>query len=174
MSLSDLASLGSFVSGVAILISLIYVALQLRQSAKHQRSLTNQGYVARITENLRWLAQPANAELRTRINAGETAFTAEELYRLQLLFRTVVLNGQDLYLQHQSGLLDTITFDTFMLGFKEQILSQPVFRAIWMGTARTVAPEFRVVVTTMLAEIPLAKPADAVAQFNANLAKVVG
>jgi hypothetical protein len=31
MSLSDLASLGSFVSGFAVLISLIYLALQVRQ-----------------------------------------------------------------------------------------------------------------------------------------------
>ena len=34
MSLSDLASLGSFVSGLAILVSLIYAGLQLRAFAK--------------------------------------------------------------------------------------------------------------------------------------------
>ena len=34
MSLSDLASLGSFVSGVAVLVSLIYLALQVRQPKK--------------------------------------------------------------------------------------------------------------------------------------------
>jgi len=34
MSLSDLASLGSFVSGFAILISLIYAGLQLRAFAR--------------------------------------------------------------------------------------------------------------------------------------------
>jgi hypothetical protein len=173
MSLSDLASLGSFVSGVAILISLIYVALQLRQAAKHQRALMNQGHAARVSENMRWLAEPANAELRARIVAGETAFTAEELYRLQMLFRTVLANSHDVYLQHQSGLLDTTTFDTSMLRFRESILSQPVFRAIWMDTAPTTAPEFRAVVETMLAEVPLAKPVDAVAHFNANLAKVM-
>jgi hypothetical protein len=33
MSLSDLAPLGSFVSGVAVLISLIYLSLQVRQAA---------------------------------------------------------------------------------------------------------------------------------------------
>ena len=43
MSLSDLASLGSFVSGVAVLISLIYLALQVRQTEKNQQSLMQQG-----------------------------------------------------------------------------------------------------------------------------------
>ncbi len=174
MSLSDLASLGSFVSGIAILVSLIYVALQLRQSAQHQRALMNQGYFARAIENLRWIAEPRNAELRARIRAGETVFTPEELFRLGLLFRTVVLNTQDVYMQHQSGLLNTMTFDTSMLGFRSALVRQPVFRAIWMDMAQTIAPEFRTVVETMLAEEPLAKPVDAVAHFNANLAKVVG
>lgn len=32
MSLTDLASLSSFVSGVAVLISLVYLALQLRHA----------------------------------------------------------------------------------------------------------------------------------------------
>ena len=174
MSLSDLAALGSFVSGVAILVSLIYVALQLRQAAKHQRALMNQGYLARATDNMRWLAEPANAELRARLVAGETAFTAVELYRLQTMFRSFVLNTLDAYLQHQSGLLDTMIFDNSTLGFRGNVLSQPVFRAIWMDTAQIIAPEFRAMVETMLAEVPLAKPVDAVAQFKANLAKVVG
>ena len=37
MSLSDLAALGSFVSGFAVLASLIYLALQTRQNVKHKR-----------------------------------------------------------------------------------------------------------------------------------------
>jgi hypothetical protein len=37
MSLSDLASLGSFVSGLAVLISLVYLATEVRQS--HRTSI---------------------------------------------------------------------------------------------------------------------------------------
>ena len=180
MTLSDLASLGSFVSGVAVLASLIFLYFQMRQmteqvrqSEKNQRALMNQGHAARVVDNMHWLAEPANAELRARINAGQTAFTAVELERLRLVLRTIVLNAQEVHLQHQSGLLDTMTFDTSILGLRS-VLSQPVFRAIWADTARTVAPEFRVVVETMLAEVPIAKPVDVVAHFNANLAEVVG
>jgi hypothetical protein len=173
MSLSDLASLGSFVSGIAILISLIYVSLQLRQSTKHQRALMHQGYAARVTENLHWLAEPGNAELRARIIAGETAFKAEELYRLQQFLRVGVLNSQDSYLQHRSGLLDATAFNTSMLGLRAALLSQPVFRALWMDMAPTIAPDFRSVIETMIGEARPAKPVDAVALFNANLARVM-
>jgi hypothetical protein len=172
MTLSDLASLGSFVSGVAILVSLIYVALQLRQAALHQRALMHQGYAARASENLRWLAEPPNAELLARIYAGETAFTAVELNRLRRLFRTIIVNAQDVHVQRQFGLLDSMSIDSSMLAFRDT-LSQPVFRAIWLATAPTMAPEFQTVVERMLAEVPIAKPSDDVAQFNADLARVM-
>src|SRR5215469_14534496 len=116
MSLSDLASLGSFVSGAAVLISLIYVGYQIRQASKHQRALMNQGYFARVQENLHWLAAPVNNQLRARINAGETTFTEEELYLLNVVLRTTLLNVQDVYQQHQSGLLDTEVFESSTLG----------------------------------------------------------
>src|SRR5215469_11714077 len=178
MSLSDLASVGSFVSGFAVLVSLVFLYFQLRQlsgqvkqAEKNQRGVLSQGYFTRVTENLRWSGEPANAELRARLIAGETAFTAGELYRLRMMFRTLVVNVMDAYVHHKSGLLDTMSFDGSMLNFRA-VLSQPVFRAIWMDSASTIAPDFRDVVETMLAEEPLAKPLDDVARFKANLAKV--
>ena len=48
MSLTDLASLGSFVSGVAVLISLIYLGIQTRQTSKHTKALILQNRVQRI------------------------------------------------------------------------------------------------------------------------------
>jgi hypothetical protein len=38
MSLSDLASLGSFVSGIAVVLSFVFLAMQIRQSARNQRA----------------------------------------------------------------------------------------------------------------------------------------
>jgi len=61
MSLSDLASLGSFVSGVAVLISLIYLALQVRQAEKNQRSLMQQGQANRICDLLLRNSDPSLA-----------------------------------------------------------------------------------------------------------------
>ena len=38
MSLSDLASLGSFLSGIGVLVSLVYLSLQIRQNTRAVRS----------------------------------------------------------------------------------------------------------------------------------------
>lgn len=46
MTLADLASLGSFVSGIAVLISLAYLASQVRQGTKATRSQMHQSIVS--------------------------------------------------------------------------------------------------------------------------------
>ncbi len=50
MSLSVLASLGSFVSGFAVLISLIYLALQVRQTERNQQVSIRHSRATRIVE----------------------------------------------------------------------------------------------------------------------------
>ena len=44
MPLSDLASIGSVFSSLAIAVSLIYLGIQTHQAAKHTRALISQGH----------------------------------------------------------------------------------------------------------------------------------
>jgi hypothetical protein len=46
MSLSDLASLGSFASGLAVTVTLIFLVIQTRQANRNQRALMQQGRAA--------------------------------------------------------------------------------------------------------------------------------
>jgi hypothetical protein len=67
MSLSDLASIGTLVSGLAVLISLVYLSLQIRQTAKDQRALMDQETVTRNIGILMFLSQPHIHNLTTRV-----------------------------------------------------------------------------------------------------------
>lgn len=173
MSLSDLASFGSFVSGIAVLISLVYLALQVRQSQRNQRAVLNHGYITRVTEYIRWYAESPINELRARVAAGDTGFSAEELLRLSMALRVTVLNAQDAYLQHKAGLVDAMTLDNSMRILKKVWLGQPAYRALWLEQAPTIAPEFAAVIDAALAHTPLAAACDVAAQFQANLATVI-
>jgi hypothetical protein len=173
VSLSDLASLGTFVSGFAVLVSLVYLAIQVRQAEKNQRAVLNQGYITRVAEYLRWYAESPINELRTRVIAGDTSFTAEELLRLQLALRVTLLSAQDAYLQHKTGLVDAMTLDNSMRSIRNTWLGQPVYRALWRQQAPSIAPEFAAVIETMLQETPVTKPGDMVSRFRADLAEVV-
>jgi hypothetical protein len=47
MVLSDLASIATAISGLAVTASLIYVGIQTKQNVRHTRALVHQGTAAR-------------------------------------------------------------------------------------------------------------------------------
>ena len=114
MTLSDLASIGSFVSGVAVLVSLVYLSIQVRQAERNQRALMNQGVVTRAADMLTWMAQPDISDLIIKVRSGEREYSAQELTKLGLVLRAMLLTGQDAYIQRKSGLMDQVTFDATM------------------------------------------------------------
>jgi len=52
MTLSDIATFTTAMSGVAVTISIIYLALQTHQNTRHMRAQINQGRVALIAQLL--------------------------------------------------------------------------------------------------------------------------
>ncbi len=171
VTLSDLASIGTLISSVAVLISLIYLALQLRITEKNQRALINQGVLTRTVDMVKWNAEPHISELVTRVFSGETDFTAEEINRLRLIMRVRLSNFQDAYLQRHLRLSDEITYENAFIGIK-LLMAQPVFRSLWMRHRETYASELIEIVDRMIRDTPLTAPADSVAHFRRDLAAV--
>jgi hypothetical protein len=172
MTLSDLASIASLVSGGAVLVSLVYLSLQVRQAEKNQRALMNQGAITRVTGLILGLAQPALNASRTRMAEGGTDFSAEEIHQLQMVLRMSLLNLQDALVQHRDGLIDQITFDN-STAFLRSALAQPVNRALWMRSRPNFAPEMAAFVDKLIEQSPLAKPVDLVAQLKSDLSEIL-
>jgi hypothetical protein len=61
MSLSDLGDLGGFVSAVAVVISLLYLAVQIRQNTRSPRAGAHQSITSHIAELNRTIVK--NAEV---------------------------------------------------------------------------------------------------------------
>ena len=85
MSLSDLASIGSLVSGMAVLVSLIFLYIQLReihsqvlQAEKNQRAMMNQGVISRGVSIGVFLIQPQINYVGKAVLSGEPVITATE------------------------------------------------------------------------------------------------
>ena len=172
MSLSDLSSIGALVGGIAVLVSLVYLALQVRQTEKYQRALINQGATTQSRGSIQAFAEPGIAALVSRVVAGERDFTAPELVQMSMVLRLTLISMQDALFQHHEGLIDEGTLDN---GFRASgsILAQPVFRALWLEGRGTYVPEFASRVDKLIADRPVAKPVDAITRFQANLAKVI-
>src|SRR5947209_18988379 len=105
MNLSDLASIGSFVSGVAVLISLVYLATQVRQAAKATRSEIHQNILHG------WMGAGNLVATHAELFARATNSGAEEIEAMsdaeKLTFVTVAMamfrHYENLYLQCREG-----------------------------------------------------------------------
>jgi hypothetical protein len=91
MSPSDLASLGGFVFGIAVLVSLVFLYFQLRQlsrqgrqAEKNQRALMQQARAARGVDIGLQLAGPDLGSLFARGAAGADLSDAE-FHRFRML-----------------------------------------------------------------------------------------
>ena len=171
MTLTLLVNIGNLASSAAVLVSLVYLALQVRMTEKNQRALINQGVLDRTVDMVKWNAEPHISDVVTRVFLGETEFTAEEINRLRLIMRVRLSNFQDAYLQRQLHLVDSITYENAFIGIKV-LMAQPVYRTMWMRHRETYSTELTALVDRIIAETPLAEPLDSVAQFKLDLADV--
>jgi hypothetical protein len=130
MSLSDLASLGSFVSGVAVLFSFVFLALQLRQGNVNQRALIQMGRSTRVIETIYRLTEPHLADVMTRGRNGDTSMSANEVETYLRASYASLLNFEDTFLQAREGTIHPDAWETSVKRL-QRICAAPGQRVAW-------------------------------------------
>jgi hypothetical protein len=130
MTLSDLASVGSFVSGVAVLTSLVYLALQLRTAERNQQISIRHSRVSRTVELHVALADPAVADAWLHGLGSPEEITRTELSQFINLCRAHFFHFEDSFYQRDEGLLNDDAFET-VVGGARLMAKSPGFRAAW-------------------------------------------
>jgi len=130
MSLSDLASLGSFVSGVAVLASLVYLAVQTNQNIQHTRALIHQGSAARTTAIRLGLMDRERVAAFLEGNGQEATAEAVRQFQFILQCRTALDALEDHYLQHQAHLVNPEQHARAREDFRS-LFSLPGVRGYW-------------------------------------------
>src|ERR1700704_6973197 len=103
MSLTDLTSLASLVSSVAVLLSLLFLGQQIRQSNRNQRSVMQQGRSARNVELLSRLSDPRISDVISRAANGET-LTDQDCFVLYSYMASVFWSYEDCFFQFHLGM----------------------------------------------------------------------
>ena len=130
MSLSDLAALGSFVSGFAVLVSLIYLALQVRQTKRNQQISIRHSRASRIVELQLALADSAVAAAWLHGSWSPQEITPTEIGQFMSLCRALFFHFEDSFYQREEGLLNDDAFETVVAGAR-LIARSPGVRAAW-------------------------------------------
>jgi|SRR5579871_6066461 len=112
MTLSDFATFSTAISGLAVTASLVYLAMQTHQAAKHTKALIAQG---RVSSNLDAAIRSSDPEmLAAQISCAGGTPTADRIKMYQFLISCVMhmQNAEEVFFQHETGLLSDDQFES--------------------------------------------------------------
>ena len=164
MSLSDLASLGSFVSGVAVLGSLIFlyhqlrqIGAQIKQAEKNQMASIRAERTSRTLANIHAFAEPSAVDAMYKGIAGDNDMSPTQVRQFQSYCLARFYNMEDAYSQHAEGLLDESAYANMKASLRIGF-STPGFRAGWRVVRNQFDADggFVAYIDGLLAETPLA------------------
>lgn len=134
MDLSSYANAAEIIGTVAIVVSLVYVAIQIRQNNRHLAEEAQRARAQAVRENFRALA--GSAETCAKDLRGDT-LTAAESFRLQMLWMAMLFSYQTSFLQlPRKEILGHANV------FRRHFESMPSLRDTWSTNLDTFRPEF--------------------------------
>ncbi len=142
MSIQDLGALGEFISSIAVVLTLIYLAVQIRQNTKTTRTTASNSALSDLTQltnhNERYISMLLKAHHKEKLTPDERIHMVER-------FVTIMRTLENLWYQHKLG---NLSKDQFYgrLDVLRWTLSIPVTHQMWAEVEQTFDPEFREIV----------------------------
>lgn len=152
MNWTKASAIAEILSSVAILVTLVYLAIEIRQNAEATRAETRQAILAADQEFLHVLLQdPTLIILRHQKELDD-----EERVRLSMQLLTMLRMREMNWIQHQNGTIGDTTWRAY-LGSLVAVLSAPQSRIWWenYGVERVFDPRFVSLVDDLLADKPV-------------------
>ena len=128
MTLTDLASIGALINGLAVLASLIYLSVQTRQTMKNQQSLMQHGRATQLIDWLQFIAAPELQEVMIGGNEGE--LSVPQFVSYNSIIWSMLVGYENNFIQHREHMLDDRQYAATTGSLRFQC-SLPGFRANW-------------------------------------------
>jgi hypothetical protein len=169
MSLTDLASIGSFISGAGVLISLIYLAFQIRQNTLTHRATAYLSRQAFLKDQINAVMDPILGPIRARVFAGDESVTDAEYQQFFSQQVSWFIGQEGLVWLRDNRILDETAYHAEDLGLRIALQEPPV-RATWEVWKPLATPSLRRIVEAHLARPAPAQRMPVLADWKAALA----
>ena len=151
LNLQDYASAAEIIGAVAVVISLVYVGLSIRQNTEAIQVSNHHALVAMDMEKNTWLRESEFAAIY--VTAREEP---EKLSKVQMqqysTFVADTLNAWEFaYITHSNGAMDETIWNGWD-GFYRSELSSGSFRRFWLDGGENFSPKFRAYVNSIVKE----------------------
>jgi hypothetical protein len=140
---SSVRRVGEAVAALGVILSLVFVGLQLRQSAVVASAQATQDLAAMSQDFLLTLGTDPNASRilnATFFGLGEV--TSEEARRAQFLMIAWIRRAESAYSQVQRGLLPTSALDAYGMAEIVARFENPRFIDFWSPRRSSMSPDF--------------------------------
>ena len=131
MNWEAIGAVGEVMGAIAVVVSLLYVAVQIRQNTKIVAANTIQAVSTASSDITMRLAESSElSELLTKMFSEPENLTPKESMRMELILRAAFRNYENYYYQHKRGYLE----DDMWTGYRHTMLTQvagPFGEAWW-------------------------------------------
>ena len=140
MSISELGSLGELISAVAVFISILYLAYQIRQNTRMMQGTTIQAITESIQRENHWSSELGEIWMKSKAE-GER-LSDVEAFRLGEWLTAAMHSRQNEYIQFRNGLLSNELW-TASEGIIQGIMSVNYASKWWRRSDKRVfSPDF--------------------------------
>ncbi|HVV64342.1 MAG TPA: hypothetical protein VG843_00005 [Rhizomicrobium sp.] len=154
MTLSDLAAVGSFLSGIAVVISVIFLTLQMRQSNRNQRSLIQQARTGRNIETLLRITDEYISETIAEADLNCATLSPARIWAFYGLAGAVFWSYEDSFMQFRAKTLDRRSWDSDVATIR-RLLGYPAYRVAWKMARGGMSGEYRDYVDAIMREVKI-------------------
>ncbi len=158
MGLSQLADLGELLGGVAVVASLIYLAVQIRQNTRTVRASTLHQNTDLWSSLFLRLAEPDLARAYLAGMAGQLDIRPLQYTQFFFICRSMFLAFENQYYQMRHGVLDSDAYAGYERSISTQFLAFKGFRLWWELNRSVFSPEFVDHIDAMITDVPEADP----------------
>ncbi|MBW2396531.1 MAG: hypothetical protein JRG95_19955 [Deltaproteobacteria bacterium] len=131
MTLTDLGNIGETIGGIAVLVTLAYLALQIRQNTRTMRAASHHSAnQLGVQINLALGSNPEVARVLMKGAMETPAPEPHEQLMFHLLMRANFSGAEDFYIQAREGLLEPEMWESRRRSM-QRYLHQPGVRTWW-------------------------------------------
>ena len=131
MTLNELGSLGEFISGLAVVVTLIYLALQIRHNTRAVRSSMHQdmvGSTARIAQSVS--DSPDVGRIVLKADEDYDNLTKEEFIRFEAYAERVFGNFESVFYSYRNSMIEQDLWESWEASYLADI-SRNAMRRFW-------------------------------------------
>ena len=150
MSLEEMTQIAEIVGVTLVVITLIYLAIQVRQGKEILQSEARQ---AQVDNDLTGVLQIIDNPELGRIFSQKEKPSLDEKTKIMFWIIASMRSREHEWLQYKSGALDEETWTSYR-GVIYFVLGTPRSRACWELTRTYFNPEFAEMVTEMMKDVP--------------------